>query len=80
MSHSHYQLMYTKYDKPNSVDGEGYYAIHEYYEMEDGPAWTENPVEVTGISVEDVKKSLLLMLQDIDKHGIKNFNKGDSND
>lgn len=73
MSHWHYQLMYAKYDKPNAFDGEGYYAVHEYYEMDDGPAWTENPVEVTGNSIEDVKKSLLLMLQDIDKHGVKDY-------
>ena len=73
MLHWHYQLMYTKYDKPNAFDGEGYYAVHEYYEMDDGPAWTENPVEVTGNSIEDVKKSLLLMLQDIDKHGVKDY-------
>ena len=70
-NHWHYQLMYHKYEKPNAVDGEGYYAIHEYYEMDDGPAWTENPVDVTGNSVEDVKKSLMLMLHDIDKHGVK---------
>ena len=73
MSHWNYQLMYHKYDKP--ILGEvGYYAVHEYYELEDGPAWTEEPVEVTGCSVEDVKKSLLLMLHDIDKHGVKGAN------
>lgn len=39
-----------------------------------GPGWTENPVDVTGNSVEDVKKSLMLMLHDIDKHGVKEYN------
>lgn len=72
MGHWHYQLMYHKYEKP-LYDEDGYYAVHEYYEMDDDPAWTENPVEVTGNSIEDVKKSLLLMLQDIDKHGVKDY-------
>ena len=72
MGHWHYQLMYKKYDKPNTVDGDGYYAVFEYYEMEEGPAWTETPVEVTGCSVDDVKRCLMLMLKDIDKHGVKN--------
>jgi hypothetical protein len=35
--------------------------------------WTEKPVDVTGSSVEDVKKSLLLMLKDIEKHGVKDY-------
>jgi hypothetical protein len=65
--------MYHKYEKPNDIDGEGYYAVHEYYKMDDGDGWTENPVEVTGNSIEDVKKALMLMLHDIDKHGVKNY-------
>lgn len=65
--------MYHKIPNPNPVVGEGYYAVHEYYELEDGPAWTEKPVSVDGSSVEDVKKSLLLMLKDIDKHGVKDY-------
>jgi len=41
--------------------------------MDDGPGWTENPVTVDGNSVEDVKKMLLLILKDIDKHGVKDY-------
>lgn len=69
MSHWHYQLMKHKHD----FSCDDYYAIHEYFDLEGGPAWTENPVEVTGRSIEDVKKSLMLMLQDIDKHGVKDY-------
>ena len=72
MSFWHYQLMYHKYDEPQ-LGEEGYYAVHEYYEMDDGPGWTENPVTVDGNSVEDVKKMLLLILKDIDKHGVKDY-------
>lgn len=75
----HYQLMYHKYDKP-VLGEEGYYAIHEYFVMEDGTGWTQNPCEVTGDSVDDVKKSLLLMLNDIDRHGVKDFMTEDEKD
>ena len=78
MGHWHYQLMYHKYDQPVLGD-EGYYAIHEYYDMDDGPAWTKNPVEVTGNSIEDVKKSLMLMMNDIDKHGVKDYGQDAAN-
>jgi hypothetical protein len=53
--------------------GEDYYAIHEYYGLDDGDVWTGSPVDVIGASVEDLKKSLLCMLHDIDKHGIKDY-------
>ena len=73
MAHWHYQLMYHKYDKP-LYDEDGYYAVHEYYPMlDDGDGWTENPVTVDGNSIEDVKKMLLLILKDIDKHGVKDY-------
>lgn len=67
MSHWHYQLM-----KHNiGIEGEEYYALHEYYPMDEGAGWTQSPVFVEGDSVDDIKKSLMLMLEDIDKHGVK---------
>jgi hypothetical protein len=66
--------MYHKHEKP-VLGEEGYYAVHEYYEMDDGDGWTENPVDVTGCSIEDVKKALMLMLHDIDKHGVKDYDR-----
>jgi len=64
--------MYHKYDEP-VLGEEGYYAVHEYYDMDDGPGWTENPVTVDGNSIEDVKKMLMLIYNDIDKHGVKQY-------
>ena len=64
----HYQLMRHK-----TEDGEDYYAIHEYYPMEDGDGWTETPVVVDGNSVEEVKEVLQMMLEDIEKHGVKDY-------
>ena len=71
-SHWHYQVMYHKYKTANALTGEGYYAVHEQFVLDDGAVtWTENPVELTAWSIEDLKKSLMLMLNDIDKHGVK---------
>jgi len=64
MNHWHYQLM---------KHPDGSYAIHEMFPLDDGDAWTENPVAVTGDSIYDVKKSLLLMFDDIDKYGVRDY-------
>ena len=68
----HYQLMYHKVDMSSFVDGD-YYAIHEYYPSEDGDGWTEQPITVDGESVEAVKQVLQAMLEDIEKHGVKDY-------
>jgi len=68
MSHWHYQLM-----RHLTSDGETYYAIHEYYPMESGDAWTETPCQVDGESKSDIVWMLQAMLGDIDKHGVKDY-------
>ena len=50
-----------------------YYAIHEYYPSKDGDGWTEEPIPVDGESVEEVKQVLQMMLEDIEKHGVKDY-------
>lgn len=65
----HYQLMKHK----NLRSGEEYYAVHEYYDLQDGPAWTENPVTVDGESKSDVVWMLKAILGDIEKHGVKDY-------
>lgn len=55
------------------VEVPDYYAIHEYYPSEDGDGWTEDPVFVDGDSVEEVKRVLQMMLEDIEKHGVKDY-------
>lgn len=64
----HYQLMRHMTD-----DGETYYAIHEYYPIEGGDGWTERPVVVDGESVDEIKNVLMMMLEDIQKHGVKDY-------
>ena len=73
MSHWHYQVMRHKVKNPNPIDGEEYYAIHEYYEMDDGPGWTRDPVSVDATSVDEMKKTLLMMLNDLERHGVKDY-------
>lgn len=65
----HYQLMRHK----NTMSGREYYAIHEYYHMEDEDGWSEAACYVDGDSVEDVKWVLKAMLEDIEKHGVKDY-------
>ena len=68
MSNWHYRLM-----KHTTPDGHTYYAVHECYDLETGPAWTENPVTVDGESIDDVKRMLLCILKDLDTHGVKDY-------
>ncbi len=63
MSKWHYQLM-----KHNE-----YYAVHEFYPSDDGGSWTKNPVDISGDSVQDIKESIQMILNDIDKHGVKDY-------
>ena len=64
----HYQLMRHKDDNGNT-----YLAIHEYFPLEDGHIWTENPVTVDGESKSDIIWMLNTMLEDIEKHGVKDY-------
>lgn len=62
MSSWYYQLM---------RHADGSLAVHEYYE--DLNSWTKDPISVVGDDVEDVKKCIQMILQDIDKHGVKDY-------
>ena len=67
-SHWHYQLMYHK-----TEHGREFYAVHEYYDLETGPAWSENPITLDGESVYDVRQMLIRILKDCDTHGVKDY-------
>ena len=66
----HYQLMRHKTEW-----GETCLAVHEYCPIESGDAWTEAPVfiDVNCKSVEEVKNVMMMMLEDIQKHGVKDY-------
>jgi len=48
-------------------------AVHEYYPGDRAAGWTIEPISIVGDDVEDVKKSIQMILADIDKHGIKSY-------
>ena len=64
MSSWHYQLMRHK---------DGSLAVHEYYPSDVGVGWTKEPIAIVGDDIEDVKSSIQMILDDINKHGIKNY-------
>ena len=61
----HYQLM-----KHTEYDGEVWYGVHEFY---DGNGYTTEPRSIRGEDKEDIKWVLETMLEDIEKHGVKDY-------
>jgi hypothetical protein len=55
-------------------NGETFYSVHEHYPI-DGGCWTEEPVSVMGESIEDVIWMLKAVLGDIEKHGVKDYDR-----
>jgi hypothetical protein len=64
----HYQLM-----RHTDDNGEEYFAIHEYYPDKDGDGWTEAPVDVVSDTFDGAKEMLHMMLEDIEKYGVKDY-------
>tara|TARA_R110000772_G_scaffold6483_3_gene22631 strand:+ start:2003 stop:2200 length:198 start_codon:yes stop_codon:yes gene_type:complete len=60
-----YQLM--KHTEP---DHTVWYAVHEFYTAN---TYTKFPVDVTGDDEEDIVRMLEHMLEDIKKHGVKDY-------
>jgi hypothetical protein len=73
MSGWHYQIMCHIAD-----DGETYLAIHEFYTMHDKKeGWTERPVPIEAESVSEMRMALLNILQDIERHGVRDAKTGE---
>jgi hypothetical protein len=66
----HYQVM-----RHNAGKKHEYYAIHEYYEGEQGEGYTMRPIEISGMSVDEIKDMLKKIENDIYQHGIKDYYK-----
>lgn len=67
----HYQVVKREFIWPSGRKGVSY-SLHEYYCIEGDTAWTEIPT-IEGSSVKELKETLQRMLQDIDKHGVINY-------
>ena len=61
----HYQLM--KHTEP---DDEVWYAVHEFYRP---GGYTVEPVRIMGEDIDDIKWMLKHVLEDIEKHGVKDY-------
>jgi hypothetical protein len=73
MSNWHYQIMQHKAD-----DGETYLAIHEFYNMHDKKqGWTERPVPIEADTLPEMRRALLAVLTDIERHGIRDARTGE---
>ena len=62
----HYQL--TRHTEP---DGKVWYAVHKNYYRSD--SYTVEPVSIKSEDKEDIKWMLEHMLEDIEKHGVKDY-------
>jgi hypothetical protein len=72
MSSWHYQIMQHIDDS-----GEPYLAIHEFYTMHDGKeGWTQKAVPIEADSLSEMRKALLAILTDIERHGVKDAKTG----
>ena len=63
----HYQVMRHK------TNEEEWYEMHEYFPLESGHFWSESGSMVVGLSIEDIKWQLKAMLNDLEKHGVKDY-------
>ena len=59
-----------------NFDGEDNYAVNEYYVIDGKFSWSNDPITIDGESVEDVKAMLQMIINDIDKHGVKDYTVG----
>ena len=67
-SHWHYQVM-----KHKDVGGD-WYGIHEYYPLLEGKAgWTKETIELDEETIEELRNMLWRILDDFDKHGVKDY-------
>lgn len=59
-------------------NGSSYLAIHEAYKLHDGKdGWTQRPVPIEAESVSDLRITLLNILRDLERHGVKNAKTGE---
>jgi hypothetical protein len=76
MSHWRFQVMRHKADS-----GEDYLAIHEFYIMHDkSEGWTAKPVPLEADSLPEMRKTLLAVLTDLERHGVRDARTGEQVD
>lgn len=63
-----YQLM-----KHVEKDGTVWYGIHEFFPTECEGGWSEDPVQVEGDSIPDIRWQLKAILNDLDNYGVVDY-------
>ena len=64
----HYQLV--RHTEP---EGKVWYGVHKNYYRSGSDSYTVDPVNIKSADQEDIKWMLEHMLQDIEKHGVKEY-------
>lgn len=64
----HYQLM-----KHVEEGGEVWYGVHDFFPTEGGGSWSEEPIQVEGESIPDIRWQLKAILNDLDNYGVVNY-------
>lgn len=73
MSYYHYQIMQHTADS-----GDKYLAIHERFVGHDkAETWTAKPVPIEADSVPEMRRALLAILTDLERHGVRDAKTGD---
>ena len=73
MSSWHYQIM-----RHTADSGEDYLAIHEFYTMHDGgTGWTHKAVPIEADTLPEMRRALLAILTDIERHGVRDAKTGE---
>jgi hypothetical protein len=73
MSSWHYQIM-----RHTADSGEDYLAVHEFYTMHDkGTGWTQKPILIEADTLPEMRRALLAILTDIERHGVRDAKTGE---
>jgi hypothetical protein len=73
LSHWHYQIM-----RHTADSGEDYLAIHEFYIMHDKKeGWTSQPVPIEADTLSEMRRALIDILRDLERHGIRDARTGE---
>jgi hypothetical protein len=73
LSSWHYQIM-----RHTADSGNDYLAIHEFYVGHDKKlGWTAKPVPIEADTVPEMRRALIDILRDIERHGVRDARTGE---
>jgi hypothetical protein len=73
MSHWHYQIM-----RHTADSGEDYLAVHEFFVGHDKKqGWTAKPVPIEADTLPEMRRALIDILRDLERHGVRDARTGE---